>query len=79
MFTHSRFETSKMDFKKSLNIALREEENRTQANDMGQAPGASQEAGVEDSRPPPYSCSFDQGGHCEKAVGTLTLPKALVG
>lgn len=34
---------------------------------------------MEDSKPPPYSCSFDQGGHREKAVGTLTLPKAPVG
>lgn len=28
---------------------------------------------------PPYSGSFDQGGHREKAVGTLTLPKPPVG
>lgn len=33
---------------------------------------------MEDSKPPSYSCSFDQGGSREKAVGTLTLPKAPV-
>lgn len=44
-----------------------------------ETPRASQETMMAVSKPPPYSHSFDQGGHREKAVGTLTLPKAPVG